>query len=240
MSKLTHEQIRGLLEAYALNILSEGEAQVVARHLTGCADCRADLAAYRRVTDELALATPDETLDAARDAALKQRLMARIQTRDQETGAQPSAGLWGTISAALRGWRPVAVALAVLIVLSIALWWQQGRHAQDAGERQITLTATDVAPEARGVIQIGTDTGRGMLTVEGLPALGSDGQYQLWLIKDGDRDSGGVFSVTDDGKATVTIAAPHPLDDYAAYGITIEPFGGSPGPTGQRVLGYNL
>lgn len=240
MSKLTHEQVRGLLEAYALDILSEDEAQVVARHLQGCADCRADLAAYRQVADELALATPDEALDAARHAALKQRLMARIQTGNRETGAQPSAGLWDKMAAALRGWRPVAVALAILIVLSIALWGQQGRRTQDAEERQITLTATDAVPEARGVIQIGTDTGRGTLTVEGLPALGAEGQYQLWLIRDGDRDSGGVFSVTDDGKAIVTIAAPHPLDNYAAYGITIEPFGGSPGPTGQRVLGYNL
>lgn len=240
MSELTHEQIRGLLEAYALDILAEDEAQVVARHLQGCADCRADLAAYRRVTDELAFATPDEALDAALDAALKQRLMARIQTREQETGAQPSAGVWEKIAAALQGWQPVAVALAILIVLSIALWWQQGRNVQNEGERQITLTGTDAAPEARGVIQFGADTDRGTLVVEGLPLLAPDRQYQLWLIKDGDRVSGGVFSVTDDGNATITIAAPNPLDDYAAYGITIEPFGGSPGPTGKRVLGYNL
>jgi anti-sigma-K factor RskA len=235
MSELTHDELSGLLAAYALDILSEDEAQVVARHLPECADCRAALAAYRQVTDDLALAVPDE----APDAALKQRLMARIQA-ESHTVAQPSAGVWDTIAAVMRGWRPVALALAVLLIISVVLSWQQAREAQERVARQITLTATDVASEAQGVIQIGEDGDRGTLVVEGLPVLEPDHQYQLWLIHDGERVSGGVFSVASDGRGSLTIVAPQPLGDYAAYGITIEPFGGSPGPTGERVLGYNL
>lgn len=208
----------------------------MARHLPECADCRVALEAYRQVTDDLALAVPDE----APDAALKQRLMARIQAKAHTAPAQPSAGVWETIVAVMRGWRPVALALAVLLIISVVLWWQQARDAQDRIARQITLTATDVAPEAQGVIQIGENGDRGTLVVEGLPVLEPDRQYQLWLIKDGERVSGGVFSVANDGRGSLTIVAPRPLDDYAAYGITIEPLGGSPGPTGERVLGYNL
>jgi anti-sigma-K factor RskA len=35
----------------------------------------------------------------------------------------------------------------------------------------------------------------------------------------------------------VQVVAPQPLDTYSALGITIEPAGGSPAPTGPKVLG---
>lgn len=236
MSDLTHDDVKGLLAAYALEILAEDEAQAVARHLPGCAECRAELATYSQVTDDLALAAPN----AAPDPAAKRRLMARIQTQPRVVPAEAGPGMWQTIASALRGWRPVAVALAVLVIISLVLWWGQGRSPDVPTGQRIELTATDAAPEANGVIEIGTGARQGTLTVEGLPALDADRQYQLWLIKDGERVSGGVFSVSERGEASITIAAPEPIDGYAAYGITVEPFGGSPGPTGERVLGYNL
>jgi anti-sigma-K factor RskA len=70
--------------------------------------------------------------------------------------------------------------------------------------------------------------------VDHLEPLGPDQQYQLWLIKDG-RISGGVFDVGDDGYGSLTVRAPDPLDSYT-FGVTVEPAGGSPGPTGPRVL----
>ena len=82
--------------------------------------------------------------------------------------------------------------------------------------------------------------GEATLTITNLPPLTTEQQYQLWLIHDGQQDSGAVFSVDDEGWAEVTIDAQRPLTSYGAFGITIEPAGGSPGPTGQRVLGFNL
>lgn len=76
--------------------------------------------------------------------------------------------------------------------------------------------------------------------VDGLPKLDESQQYQLWLIKDGERTSGGVFSVTSSGYGWVYVRTPDPLASYQAAGITIEPAGGSPGPTGDKVLGGNL
>ena len=56
----------------------------------------------------------------------------------------------------------------------------------------------------------------------------------------GQRTSGGVFSVYDEGYGVLKIDAPEPLISYQNVGITIEPAGGSPGPTGERVLGGDL
>lgn len=236
MNETTHDDIRAHLAAYALDILTEFEKDRVDRHLATCAACRADLAAYRRVADDLAYAAPEETPDPL----LKQRLMARIQTEGTTVVSQPPTSRWEAIVGFMQSWQPVAVALALILVVLVALLWQQGRRPEVLPGRQIALTATDVAPEARGIIHISENGSWGTLIVEDLPALDPDRQYQLWLIRDGERVSGGVFSVPEQGYASINITAPEPLDGYAAFGITIEPFGGSPGPTGDRVLGYNL
>ena len=62
-------------------------------------------------------------------------------------------------------------------------------------------------------------------------------QYQLWLIRDGERTSGGVFSVSQSGYTAMQVYSREPLASFDAFGITIEPYGGSPGPTGDKVLG---
>ena len=75
------------------------------------------------------------------------------------------------------------------------------------------------------------------MVVEGLPVLDEDHEYQLWLIRNGQRASGGVFSVDADGYGAMVVSSPEALSNYSAFGITVEPEGGSPGPTGDRVLG---
>ena len=88
------------------------------------------------------------------------------------------------------------------------------------------------------MLVIGSDGDEGGLVVEDLPALDANHQYQLWLIdRDGQRTSGAVFSVDAEGYGTTMVTSPLPLTSYVAFGVTAEPIGGSPGPTGQKVLG---
>ena len=49
----------------------------------------------------------------------------------------------------------------------------------------------------------------GTLVVDKLAVLDSNQQYQVWLIKDGQRISGGVFSVNHDGYASLEIHGTH-------------------------------
>jgi hypothetical protein len=46
-----------------------------------------------------------------------------------------------------------------------------------------------------------------------------------------------VFSVDAGGYGTTMVTSPLPLTSYVAFGVTVEPIGDSPGPTGQKVLG---
>lgn len=91
--------------------------------------------------------------------------------------------------------------------------------------------------ESTGLIIISNDGEYGTLIVQNLPHLPEAEAYQLWLIKDGQRTSGGLFNVSEDGYLAKIIYSPEPLAHYQTFGITIEPATGSPGPTGEKVLG---
>jgi anti-sigma-K factor RskA len=134
-----------------------------------------------------------------------------------------------------------ALALVLILAFSNLLLWQQLNRLQSRLPTNkltlVTLLGTDAAPEASGLRIISADGRNGTLIVDRLAALDDAHQYQLWLIRDGKRTNGGVFSVSQTGFGTMKITAPDSLANYPAFGITIEPYGGSPGPTGEKVLG---
>jgi len=136
------------------------------------------------------------------------------------------------------------VSLLVILVLGVQnLMLRQKpdeRRMTSGGMRIVALQNTEAAPDATGNLVISADGEHGTLVVDGLPPLGPALQYQLWLIKDEQRTNGGVFSVDDAGYGALWIYAPAPLSSYPAFGVTVEPAGGSPGPTGEKVLGGSL
>lgn len=235
MSTETH--VLELLPDYALGCLDEDEADLVARHLAGCPLCRAEAEAYQAVAGQLALAAPD----VAPPPHLKERLMERVRTSRPAAPAQPRAPWWRAL---LPAWGLVSLLLILALAAGNLLLWQRANRPEvvvgPAGLRAIPLSSTEAAPGAGGFILIGADGQNGALVVDKLPVLDAAQQYQLWLIRDGQRTSGAVFSVDENGYGGTRVSAPESLLEYSAVGITIEPAGGSPGPTGDRVLGGQL
>jgi anti-sigma-K factor RskA len=240
MQKDDHDQIAELIPEFALGILADDDAALVKQHLQTCAACQQEVASYDSVVDALALAAPS----MAPPAHLRAQLFEQIQeTPEPESPPAPSPSWWQASISSVRSflngprWRPALVLVIIAILVGAIFFWQQSRNEP---LDQFALTPTDAAPGAEGVIAVFANGRDATLTVSGLQVLSPAEQYQLWLIVDGQRASGAIFSVADDGSAAVPIDSERPLSDYAAFGITIEPAGGSPGPTGQRVLGFNL
>jgi anti-sigma factor RsiW len=248
MSNAEHEEILELIPAYALSSLDADDAAMVSRHLPGCDACQAELAAYTAVVDVLPLAASDNRPSPA----LKGRLMAQIANAaapEPVTAAapqEPERSLGRQISDVFQNllagprWRPVALLIAIALVVGNVIQWQQANAPDPNSWRRVRLAGTEIAPEARGIIYISANGRNGTIIVDQLPQLDPDQQYQLWLIQDDQRTSGAVFSVDGEGYRGLQIESPIPLQEYGAFGITIEPAGGSSGPTGERVLGYNL
>ncbi len=244
MSDSDHKSVLELIPAYALNSLDAEEQEMVRRHLPGCDICSSELASYESVVDFLALATAN----AETSPALKKELIHQIH---EEPSSPPSPstpvrgwrqGISGAFRNLLTGprWRPVVLLFLFGLAVSNILLRQQLNTPDPNGWRWVRLTGSELAPEAGGIIYISADGRNGTLIVDQLPQLRSGQQYQLWMIQNGQRSSGAVFSVDSDGYRGIQIQSADPLQDFAAFGITAEPAGGSPGPTGDRLLGSNI
>jgi hypothetical protein len=101
--------------------------------------------------------------------------------------------------------------------------------------RVIALEGTEDAPEARGTFYTGDATS--LLVLQGLPPLPQRQTYELWLIpRDGEPIPAGLIHVEERGATTVNIDMAGKSQEFAAVGVSIEPAGGRPQPTGPIVL----
>ena len=238
VSDQTH--VLDLLPAYAIGSLDAEELRSVEEHLRHCLLCREESSAFESVAEHLSFAAPVEVPSAD----LKNRLMGRVQSarprEERSSPAAPARSFWERL---LPVWSVASLLLIVALTGFSLLLWQrvnQIEFSTSAGMRAVPLSPADAASTATGFVLISADGDDGALVVDGLPPLGEEQQYQLWLIKDGQRTSGAVFSTDENSYGGTRIRAPLSLLEYSEVGITIEPFGGSLQPTGERVLGGPL
>ena len=93
--------------------------------------------------------------------------------------------------------------------------------------------------QAAGTLVLNTELKYGALFVWGLESLDEAHTYQIWLIQpDGKRVSGGLFKPEPGQRFAYTVIwSSKPFSDFTGLGVTVEPSGGSPGPTTPRVFG---
>lgn len=240
---LTEEHVLDSIPAYALDCLDEGEKRRVADHLASCEQCRGELQIYQQLVGDMPLAMVKSTPPPG----LKSRVMQQIKQAGASAPVARQPTAWERFSQLLRGaapaWGLASLALiAVLAISNVYLWGRVGSLEKRLQSPFITvdLQGSPAAPGASGVLVFSPDGTQGTLVVADLPGLEPAQQYQLWLIRDGKRTSGGVFSVDPHGYYSLVVLSPLPLTNYSAFGVTIEPAGGSPGPTGDKVLGGEL
>lgn len=229
-----HDYFREMLPARALDCLDPDEAEILARHLTRCPSCLDDLTTFETVVGQLALAVPD----VAPSPELRRRLLALAGARPSSARAKAGAGRSRQPRRLdfRRGWPVYAVVALAAVILGGLLWAAAGRLLL-GGERLVELNPTELAPEARGELRLSGDGRAATLEVFRLPALDDEQTYQLWLVSEDERDSGALFTVNENGWAEVPVELARRAADYRGFGVTIEPTGGSPGPTGAQVLG---
>jgi anti-sigma-K factor RskA len=232
-----HEELAALASIGALDGL---DAQRYALHRRDCDYCRQLEADYAATTMTLAdTLEPMQPSPGARDAMLD-----ALGPMSRPT----------PITAARR-WRPPTWSLSLAAVLAVVIgfgYWAselqsqinrldaQVRTRQEildslaAGAQQWQLTGTSSAPAASGFVYDDPQTGKAVLVLVGLEALPPDQQYQVWVIKGGTPTDVGLMSVQSGPRHLVRLN--RAVGDNEIVAVTIEPRGGSRGPTGPIVV----
>lgn len=242
---MTHEELRELIPAHALDALSPEEAREVEAHLRTCDECRADLTAFQEVSSDLARGIP--MVDPP--AGLRERILDAIQSEAIQSEVRPRA----KVVAFPRIWTlALAAAAAVAIVLAgIAVSLNQRLATLNerlAAQEQVlvllaspsTKTAT-LAGSVQAKVRFVYDPVRrqGALIVSDLGDPGSEFVYQLWLVAGQQPESAGVFRPVPGRPIIVPVAAD--FGRYQAVAISVERGpSGSPRPTTTPILAASI
>lgn len=117
---------------------------------------------------------------------------------------------------------------------------RQLREQQDLAHLKVTALAALAGntSEAKAIAVWDPARETGLLTVEKLPAIAANQDYQIWVVDPAYPIpvDGGVFKPDADGKAVLTFKGDKPIKTVAAFAISLEKKGGVPKAEGPIVL----
>jgi anti-sigma-K factor RskA len=248
-------------DLYALGALRGEEADAIEAHVASCEDCAGKLAEARGRVALLALAAdPVEPSPGTKELLLRQ-LVATSEGREYSRRLEKPrhSGFLGT-NWWTAVWAPAALALALVTIF----FWVQVKKADEQIEANRSALAKLQAQvedtqayidlfEAKDTVRVPLAPSR---EVRGTTAsvlynarLGKafysdtlstppppDKSYQLWLVPaEGNPISAGVLTPVS-GAGSRMFASVTPGTNAKAFAVTIEPAGGSPQPTGPKIL----
>ncbi|MFZ0212426.1 MAG: anti-sigma factor [Candidatus Acidiferrales bacterium] len=245
------------MELFALGVLEGEETKAIQEHVSSCPECMGKLAEARGQIALLSLAAREQNLPASVKEHLLEKVRAEKSTRFvplrvHET--QPAVRWWNTI------WAPAAIGL---VILTAFLWYGNRRLDQQlekvrqqiaADQEQIhhsqalvamlaaqdtmtvSLAGTPNMPKAWGTVKYNPRM-QMMCYSADLPEPPPNKVYQMWAVPAaGDPVSEGIFMPDATGSGKMPMAKVPPGMACKWFCVTVEPEGGTPRPTGPKVL----
>jgi anti-sigma-K factor RskA len=100
----------------------------------------------------------------------------------------------------------------------------------------VSIKGTNIEPGIHGQLIADPKEKSAVLVISGLPKLEANKTYQVWLGSGGSLVSAGLLSVDENGQGVVIITSSESISAFNQLGISVEPQGGSPQPTGDIVV----
>ena len=249
------DEVRDGLALLVLGALPPAESARLESHIADCGEC----AAERRLAAEVVEMLPWAVPQAEPPAGVEERLRARTgrpgaHLRLRERVPWRRRMTWVAAAAAALLLLNVGLAGATGLLYSreqVALAELDASHRQAAFDRlamatlasgsgrTLALHSTAAAGAAYGVFRMDAGSGQIVLVAYGLPLPPTGRVYQGWMHRGSERISVGVFApqgpdavvlLTESGQSTTLLL------QVDGFGITLEPVGGSPAPTGPAVM----
>ncbi|HSG99643.1 MAG TPA: anti-sigma factor [candidate division Zixibacteria bacterium] len=264
---MRHQDAIELIDAYALGTLPADETAALEAHLdTGCAECLARLRSATAVAELLAGGLQQHEPSPE----LRGRILSAVAdggapaTYARPTPLPPTPTPLSLRLVSLIG-AAAAVALFVWTLslnqkideLSGQLLDSQLRISQlryDSATsadlafllgqpctRLLDLKGVEPNPNAYANLVLHPDQDFALAYMYRLPEPPQDREYQLWLKRDGQIESAGVFRVGRNGEAVIKLDSLPMVKSIDSFMVTIEYRGGAPRPTGMVYLsGENI
>lgn len=224
---------------YALDALDDDELREFEAHLADCVACRREVASFRETMAQLA-----SRVEGASPVRMREAVMDLLGNTPQEpaTGKVDDVEGEATLVDINRDRRRrtvvtvTAVAAAAALALAAVLggvFFDTPIEAVLAAEdaRQITL-ASEVVEGAE--LTISPKMMQAVFTATGLPPIGDEETYELWLIDDAGATPAGLFDPDAHGGALVLVEGE--VTSGLTLGLTVEPAAGSTTPTGEILI----
>lgn len=238
-----------LTGAYAVDALPDEERELFEAHLDVCEACAEEVTELQATAARLG-----ETAFVPPSNALRARVLAEIDATRQE----PPAGREEVVALDVRRPTPrwvtalVASAAAVLVVGVVGLGFVINDLNARLGEVETSASRmTDLlaAPDARTIsaegpngsvarLVVSPSRGEAMFVASEMEPAPQEHTYELWVHGDNEPVKAGLFDVDPDGTATHLLT--NDLSNAVAIGVTVEPEGGSPQPSGDPVMVLEL
>ncbi len=237
-------EIHALSGAYAVDALDDLERTAFERHLADCAECQAEVASLREAAAMIA-----ETTTTTPPAALRSQVLDSIRTvrpLPPETTASEQAGPAARRTRRLPRLLVAAAAAAVLVGGGIVVAqqpWEDSSQVEKPLAQQVLQ-----APDARrttlefkdgssATVTHSDELGRSVIVTRDMAAPPAGKVFQLWYDQPGDgMVSAGVMPVQPD----LTYVLEGDATTATAVGITVEPAGGSPEPSGDPIALFDF
>jgi anti-sigma-K factor RskA len=248
MSSSADNDLHSLAAPYALDALSAEEAAEFERHMNGCQSCIVEVQEMRETTAFLATSTAADP-----PAAMRDRVLAGIGTLPQALGSTSDSAVIELShrrggGSALNRWLAGVAAAGVLVAGALGVsTYQANQRADEAQVAADQMSAVLSDPNAvikraeiegggAGTLVMSPADGRAVFMTADLPDAAPDETYQLWAIDGGGATSVGLME-PDAGEASELVDMPL---GSTAFGVTVEPSGGSDKPTTDPVLVLEL
>lgn len=240
---MTHEELQGEYELYAMGIAEDPERGEIRAHLErGCEVCMAEMKRARRVVTTLAGSAPQQTPSPK----LRKRILAAVGHEERGWGLAPWLG-----------------ALAALSLVA-AMYFGGREHSymdeitnlrtqmrqQDIELTRLTEIMTIVngrdtrevsfAAGPKGKVFVNPNAGV-VLMATNLPPAPAGKAYEMWIIPKGANPKpAGLFQSQADGTATHVQAGPIDLASLALVAVTLEDAAGAPQPTSTPLFAAQM
>lgn len=251
------EQVRELLEGYALDALEGDERQMVEQHIASCEACQQRLDEYQEVVaqlpDLLAAVTPQRL-----SPAVKQELLEKLE-KSPTPVAMEVAKKPRSPRPRRRPWQLTTAFFAILLLLIIG--WNVQLNVALARERALRAEVADIVGQQELVVEVidseqterlvllppaqtsdaygkvftRSDMVHVVAMAARLPSPPAGQAYHLWLSRGTATELAGAMAVDDDGFGMLIHQAEQEGPSYDAVALTLQRLGAVE-PEGEPLL----